>query len=122
MIALLFSLAHAAPPEASAIISADGQYALILQPPQGWQEAEIAISGDGASDVGPAEAGTEVRIEGYLDKPGVIWVNVQAALDDNTGVNWVFSVDPEIVPASSPKMERMSRRTLRWCPFKRRKG
>ena len=122
MLPLLLNLAHAAPPQASAYISADGQYSLILRSDIGWQEAEIAISGDGAEDLGAVEAGAKVRIDGFLDGPGTIWVNVSAAIDETTGVNWVFSVDPQVVPARSPRLDRLSRRPLRWCLFKRRKG
>ena len=122
MLILLLNLAHATPPQASAFISADGQYSLILRSDIGWQEAEIAISGDGAEDVGAVEAGDKVRIDGMLDGPGTIWVNVHAAIDETTGVNWVFSVDPQVVPARSPRLDRLSRRPLRWLLFKRRKG
>lgn len=122
MLTLLLNLAHATPPQASAFISADGQYSLILRSDIGWEEAEIAISGGGAEDVGALEAGEKVRIDGVLDGPGVIWVNVNAAIDETTGMNWVFSVDPQVVPARSPRLDRLARRPLRWCLFKRRKG
>ncbi|MFT5683695.1 MAG: hypothetical protein ACI8RZ_004627 [Myxococcota bacterium] len=122
MLPVLLNLAVAAPPQASAIVSSDGQYSLILRSDVSWEEAEISISGDGAEDLGPIEAGAEVRIDGTVSGTGVIWVNLNAAIDDDTGINWVFSVDPEVVPARSPKLDRMSRRTLRWCPLKRRKG
>jgi hypothetical protein len=122
MLTLLLNLAHATPPQVSAFISTDGQYSLILRSEIGWQEAEIAIAGDGAEDVGALEAGSKVRIDGFLDGPGVIWVNVSAAIDETTGMNWVFSVEPQVVPARSPRLDRLSRRPLRWFLFKRRKG
>lgn len=122
MLPILLNLAHATPPEASAFVSSDGQYSLILRPDVSWEAAEISISGDGAEDLGPIEAGAEVRIDGSLSGPGTIWVNLNAAIDEDTGINWVFSVDPEVVPARSPRLDRVSRRTLRWCPLKRRKG
>jgi hypothetical protein len=127
MLPVLLNTALASPPQASAFVSADGQYSLILRSDVSWLEAEISVSGDGAEDLGPTTAGTEIRIDGTLSGPGVIWVNLYAAIDDNTGVNWVFSVDPEVVPARSPRLTRTSRRTLRFsplkrCPLKRRKG
>ncbi|MDG1479695.1 MAG: hypothetical protein P8R54_08890 [Myxococcota bacterium] len=122
MLPILFSLAHAAPPEASAFVSSDGQYSLILRPDVAWEAAEISISGDGAEDLGSIEAGAEVRIDGNLSGPGTIWVNLNAAIDDDTGINWVFSVEPEVVPVRSPHLARYARRSLRWCLFKRRQG
>ena len=122
MLSFLLPLAYAAPPQATAIISSDGAYSIILQTPVGWEAAEISIAGDGSEDYGPVEMGQELRIEGTLERPGTLWINIQAAVDETTGVHWVFSVDPQVIPARSPRMERLARRSLRWCPFRRRKG
>lgn len=126
MLSVLLSLAHATPPQATAIISSDGTYSIILETPVSWEAAEISVAGDGAEDYGPVQVGEELRIEGALERPGTLWINIQAAVretaDETTGIHWVFSVDPEVVPASSPRMERLSRRSLRWCPLRRRKG
>ncbi len=123
MLSLITAItAIASPPSAEATISLDGEYTLVIRSPCGWEEAEVAVAGGGAEDVGAVEAGQELRIEGSLEQAGTMWVTIQAAIDDHTGKSWTFSVEPELVPVSSPRMQRLSRRSLRWRLFRRRRS
>lgn len=108
------------PPRAEAVISADGVYRLIVHPEQPWQAAEIAIAGSHSEDVGQTPSGQTITLTGRLSAPGVIWLNITAALDAHRGVNWVFSVEPEIVPVAPPEMRRIRRRSLKRRLFQRR--
>ena len=117
---LLTSLALAAPPTATATIAPDGAYTLILHPPVSWSEAEVSVAGAHAVDLGPADVGEPVQLEGSLSTPGVLWVTLQATTAESEGTTWVFAVDPEFIPMASPELRRLSRRELRWRLLPRR--
>lgn len=92
----------AAPPLAQATLAPDGSYDLLVQPPRGWQEAEITVSGDGAHDVGAVGLDERLRLAGVTESRGRLEVMVQAVDEDDRGITWVFTVDPELVPLASP--------------------
>ena len=96
--------ATAPPPVAHVSLAPDGSYDLVFQAPQGWQEAEITVSGDRSHDVDAALTDELVRLEGVTSSRGPIRITVQAATTDHRGVTWQFSVDPELVPMPAPEL------------------
>ncbi len=97
----------AAPPLAHVTLAPDGTYDLLLQPPRGWEQAEITVSGDGAHDIGAVDADEPLYLSGVTSGRGEIWVVVQAVDSDEHGITWMFGVDPELVPLGSSPGERL---------------
>lgn len=89
-------------PAAWATWSADGRWTLVLAPPVAWASAEVYVSGSGSTDVGPAAQAEVVRLEGIRGSGGPMWVTVQAAKADGSGVAWTFQVEPTQVPIAGP--------------------
>lgn len=94
-----------APPLAHATLAADGSYDMVIQPPQGWDEAEITVSGDGSHDLGAALTDEPVHLSGWTSVRGPLSVTVQAATGNHRGTTWIFTVEPELVPTAPPAME-----------------
>ena len=97
----------AAPPVAQATLAPDGQYDLVLQPPRGWEEAEITVGGGEAHDVGAVDLDEPLRLEGVTSAKGELSVTVQAVDGSDHGITWIFTVVPELVPLGSPRSERL---------------
>lgn len=95
--------AGAAPPLAQATLAPDGSYDLLVQPPRGWQEAEITVSGDMSHDVGAVGLDEPFRLAGVTSSRGTLDVVVQAVDEEDRGITWLFSVEPELVPLASPR-------------------
>lgn len=109
----LVATALAGQPGASATLSADGQYTLLLQPDKAWSQAEVTVSGDGTTDLGPNGQDQSVRIDGYTSAQGPLWVTVQAVTEREVGLTWMFSVDPESIPVARPVLEVGQRKSKR---------
>lgn len=124
MVWISTALAAAPAPSVEAMVSPDGAYVLRLSPAQSWVAAEVSVSGGVSADVGAHEAGSSFSVEGALSAPGTMWITVNAALNDAHGVSWVFSVEPQVVPMRSPRMERLRRepRRRQWWPFGRHRS
>lgn len=97
-------------PDVWAMRSPDGAWTLVLRPAGGWSAAEITVPGGTAVDLGPARGGERLTLRGEGAPDGPLTVRVLAAVDDSTGIEWRFAVDPVSVPIGSPKLERAPRR------------
>lgn len=116
---MLTGLVRAAAPAPSveALMSPDGDYVLEVRPSQQWHAAEVSVRGGGAENVGAQAQDAVLLVEGSVSSPGLMWVTVNAALDDDHGASWVFGVEPQVVPINSPRLTRLQqdgRRRCRW--------
>jgi len=109
-------------PHAWATRSPDGHWTLVVTPAGGWSSAELSLAGVETVDLGAAQGGRPVRIDGDGARSGPLFVTLQAALPDGQGVTWRFSVDPESVPVAGPRSGPPAdgrRGLLRWLGWGR---
>lgn len=99
--ALLIGVAIAAP-TFHGTLAADGHYTLRIVPDRGWESAEMYVQGGGTTELGVAESGVPVLIEGWTDLHGPLRVTLIAAERGGRGVTHMIEVDPFRVPASPP--------------------
>lgn len=90
------------PLEASATLSADGAFTLLLLPGTPWKAAELTVSGDGSHDLGPSDGTAPVEVAGVREGLGPIRVELVAVTPDDHGVSWSFEVQPELLPVQAP--------------------
>ena len=90
------------PHEATATVAPDGTFTLVLLPEQPWTVAEVRVRGAGAVLLGAADGSSPVEVSGVLDQVGALHVTMMTVSPDSHGVSWSFSVDPELLPVSSP--------------------
>lgn len=109
----LFSLsvALAAPPRAAATLDTAGRYTVTLNPDQAWLSAEISVAGGETVELGPTASAAVLELEGTTSATGPLWLVVRAAVEDQTGVTWTFSLDPQLIPDPPPRfVERLAPR------------
>ncbi len=109
----LFSLseAQAAPPRAAATLDTSGRYTVTLNPEQAWLSAEISVAGGETVELGPTAPAAVLELEGTTSATGPLWLVVRAAVEDQTGVTWTFSLDPQLIPDPPPRfVERLAPR------------
>ncbi len=93
------------PLEATATQTTDGRFTLRLLPGLAWSEAELAVNGAGAQDLGPSDGLAAVEIDGIRDAVGPMAVDLQVMALDGRGVSWRFEVQPELIPIGElPKL------------------
>lgn len=93
-------------PRAEAIRASDGTYVLTLYPPTAWIGAEVDVKGTDAVDLGPATPGRPVQVRGYTSRKGALQVTLRIATPEKVGITWEFEVEPTLVPARAPELER----------------
>lgn len=101
-----------------ATLTTDGRYVLELAPAQRWSSAEISVTGAASQDVGPAGPEQPMRIEGWTHAVGTLTISVMAVDAEGRGTTWLFTVDPEVLPATIPDMSGEPIATSPWWwPF-----
>ena len=101
----------AAPPRAAATLDTSGRYTVTLNPDQAWLSAEISVAGGDTVELGPTASAAVLELEGTTSATGPLWVVVRAAVQDQTGVTWTFSLDPQLLPDPPPRFaERLAPR------------
>ncbi len=110
------------PHEATATISADGQYTLILLPELAWSAAELSVEGAGSMELGPAADGGRVEVSGVLDRTGTLVVELMAVTPDAQGVSWSFEVEPELLPVAPPDRLPAADKKRGFWPFRSGSG
>lgn len=89
-------------PMVHATLAPDGRYTLVIRADTAWEAAELTVRGDHSMDLGAAEAGAPVHVEGWTTARGPLGLALVAVTPETRGVAWSFSVDPELVPMASP--------------------
>ena len=97
--------AQASPPSAAATLDPSGAYTLVLNVQQAWLSAEISVAGGETVELGATPVGAVLELEGSTTATGPLWIVVRAAIGDEDGVTWTFSVDPQLLPAPQPALE-----------------
>jgi len=110
---------HATPPRAFATQSADGQLSLVLRPEADWASAELTIVGGDTFDLGPAQVGQAVEVEGWAQVKSSHPVMLRIADPNGTGLTVRFDVDTQVLPDRPPLFQRGAPRTWKWRPFSR---
>jgi len=132
----LVGLAHAAPlapvlpvvdadlppHEASATISADGSFTLVLLPERPWTAAEVSVRGAQSIDLGATDGSAPIEVSGVVDAVGTLSIELWVVTPEAHGVAWTFSVDPELLPIEPPVMAPAAERRRGWWPFRSRSG
>lgn len=103
--------ARAAPPRGAATLDTAGRYTVTLNPEQAWIAAEISVAGGETVEVGPTASAAVLELEGTTTATGPLWLVVRAAVEEQTGVTWTFSLDPQLIPDPPPRfVERLAPR------------
>ena len=116
MFFLLFTQICVADPSVTATLAADGHYSIRLVPDIAWTAAELKVLGGETADLGPAEPGETVVVEGWTDEQQSLRISLSAAGTDGKGSTWLFEVEPFRVPATVPVF---TPRKKRW-PFSKK--
>ncbi len=113
LIGLLFGLWMStawATPDFHGTLAADGQFTVRVVPERSWESAEMHVVGGGATELGAAEAGVPVVVEGWTDADGPLRVTLMAVESQGKGVTYLIEVEPFRVPATAPGLtDRRSR-------------
>ena len=110
MIFLLFAQICFADPSVTATLAADGYYSIRLVPDISWKSAEVKVLGGETTDIGPADPGDTVSVEGWTDEQQSLRITLSAAGTDGKGSTWLFEVEPFRVPAKVPLLTPRKKR------------
>jgi hypothetical protein len=98
-------------PHATASMATNGEFSLELVPAVDWESAEISVAGADAVEVGAHRRGQPLLVEGTTALAAPLRVTVRAALSQEHGVTWVFTVDPDLVlPMRGPRFKKVAAR------------
>ena len=108
----------AVPFDATATISPDGRWTLVLIPGESWSAAELTVRGAGSFDLGAQDGTRPIEVSGLLDGAGTLYVDLSLVTGASRGVSWSFPVEPELLPTAPPESARSADRRRGFWPFR----
>jgi len=104
MLGLLLTLTAWATPDVTATLAGDGYYTIRIVPDMAWRSAELTVQGGETADLGPAEVGGPIVVDGWTEGQQLLRVTLAAAGVDGKGRTWMLEVEPFRVPANTPML------------------
>jgi len=102
MLGLLLTLMAWATPDVTATLAGDGYYTIRIVPDVAWRSAELTVQGGETADLGPAEVGSPLVVDGWTEGQQLLRVTLAVAGVDGKGRTWMLEVEPFRVPANTP--------------------
>jgi hypothetical protein len=102
MLGLLLTLMAWATPDVTATLAGDGYYTIRIVPDVAWRSAELTVQGGETADLGPAEVGSPIVVDGWTEGQQLLRVTLAVAGVDGKGRTWMLEVEPFRVPANTP--------------------